>query len=76
MLRRSCDALNKTALSDKAGSNRYTVLSGKLLYRAENGKLEQYHHDAINCNVAKVNNESINTMVHIKSHPNILWVFY
>ena len=68
-LRRRCDALNKMALPNKAGQNRYTVLSGRLFYCAENGKLELYHDDASNLVTTK--NGPIDKVAHINSNLKI-----
>ena len=42
-LRRHCESLNKSAVGDIKGRKRFVVLSGKLMFRADSGKLEPYY---------------------------------
>ena len=47
-LRRHCESLKKSAVSDKKGRKRFVVLSGKLMFRADSGKLEPYYDKTAN----------------------------
>ena len=54
-LRQLCSDLNKNAQPDRRGRKRYFILSGKLMTRTDDGKLEHYQGDVTPSHQKKTN---------------------